>query len=344
VATRSAGQQSTRYGKIEAMVVALRVVTPTGILETRAVPAAAQGPDLNQAAIGSEGTLGVITRVTFKVHPLPERKDYRALVFPGWKQGQEALRAIMQSGRHPATLRLSDQAETRALFKLREASRPSPLKAWGQKAFGWYLSRLRDVRLEDACLLIMGFEGDPDLVDQERDWCVSLCEQHRGVSLGHAIADRWYRSRFELPYLRDTMLDRGVLVDTLETSGPWSSLGAIYDGVIGALEGAIRADGLDPLVFCHVSHPYAAGASLYFTFMARQLEGQELAQWARYKQAATDALVAAGGALSHHHGVGIDHAPWAPAVLGEQGLAWIRGLKAAADPQGIMGPGRITDS
>jgi alkyldihydroxyacetonephosphate synthase len=343
VATRSAGQQSTRYGKIESMVVGLRMVTPTGVLETRPVPAASQGPDLNQMALGSEGLFGVIPRVTFKVHHVPPRKDYRALVFPGWSQGQAALRAIMQSDRRPATLRLSDQAETRALFKLREASKASPMQAWAQKAFGWYLSRMRDVKMEDACLLIMGFEGDPEQVDQDKDWCVSLCEQQRGVSLGHGIADRWYASRFDLPYLRDTLLDRGILVDTLETSGPWAALPAIYDGVIQALEGAIRADGLDPLVFCHVSHPYAAGASLYFTFAARQ-QAPELEQWARYKKAATDALIAAGGSLSHHHGIGIDHAPWAPAVLGQQGLAWIKGIKAAADPDDLMGPGRIIGS
>lgn len=342
VATRSAGQQSTRYGKIEAMVASVRVVTPRGVLETRPVPAAAQGPDLNQMAVGSEGTLGVITRVTVKIHELPVRKDYRALVFPSWEAGQRALKAIMQGDRRPATLRLSDEAETRALFKLRESGPPSRLRQWGQSAFGWYLARLRDVELSKACMLIMGFEGTAELVDRDRDWCVSLCERERGVSLGHGVADRWYASRFELPYLRDTLLDRGVLVDTLETSGTWTGITALYDAVTSALEGAIRADGLKPLVFCHVSHPYTSGASLYFTFAARQLPGDELAQWARYKRAATEAIVAQGGALSHHHGVGLDHAPWAPAVLGEEGIRWLRGLKATADPQDVMSPGKIT--
>jgi alkyldihydroxyacetonephosphate synthase len=130
VAARSAGQQSTRYGKIESMVVALRIITPAGVLETRALPAAAQGPDLNQMAIGSEGVFGVITRVTVKIHAIPERKDYRALVFPSWSQGQQALKSIMQSDRRPATLRLSDVSETRALFKLREASKTSPMHAF----------------------------------------------------------------------------------------------------------------------------------------------------------------------------------------------------------------------
>ena len=132
-----------------------------------------------------------------------------------------------------------------------------------------------------------------------------------------------------------------MLVDTLETSTTWERLPALYAAVIGALETAIRADGLDPLVYCHVSHPYHVGASLYFTFMAKQIEGDELAQWARYKRAASDAIAAAGGALSHHHGVGLDHAPWAPDALGAEGMRMLRGLKTAIDPAGVMNPGKL---
>jgi alkyldihydroxyacetonephosphate synthase len=167
------------------------------------------------------------------------------------------------------------------------------------------------------------------------------CEGHRAFDLGPAIGEKWYEGRFDLPYMRDTLLDRGILVDTLETSTTWDRLPALHTAVTAALEGAIRADGLDPLVFCHVSHPYHEGASLYFTFMARQRAGEELAQWARYKRAATDAIVAHGGALSHHHGVGLDHAPWAAEVLGNEGVRWVRALKDAADPAGVMSPGKI---
>jgi alkyldihydroxyacetonephosphate synthase len=144
-----------------------------------------------------------------------------------------------------------------------------------------------------------------------------------------------------MPYLRDTLMDRGVFVDTLETSTTWAQVPALYDAVVAALETAIRADGLEPMVLCHVSHPYHTGASLYFTFCAKQLAGDELAQWARYKRAATDAIVANGGALSHHHSVGLDHAPWAPEVLGDEGVRMLRGLKGAVDPHGVMNPGKI---
>lgn len=340
VATRSAGQQSTRYGKIEHMVVALRMVTPTGILETRPLPAAAQGPDLNQMAVGSEGLYGVITQVTVRVHALPERREYAAMLFPSWEAGQKALREVLQGERHPATLRLADVAETQALFKLREPSR-SPVQAWAQRAFKWYAAKVKDVHMDDACMLIMGFEGAHEQVEQDRDAIVATCEQNHGVNLGHGIGESWYKSRFELPYLRDTLLDRGVLVDTLETSATWEALPALYAAVITALETAIRADGLDPLVYCHVSHPYHVGASLYFTFMAKQIVGDELAQWTRYKRAASEAIAAHGGALSHHHGVGLDHAPWAPDALGAEGMRMLKGLKDAVDPAGVMNPGKI---
>jgi alkyldihydroxyacetonephosphate synthase len=340
VATRSAGQQSTRYGKIEQMVLALRMVTPTGVLETRALPASAQGPDLNQVAVGSEGIYGVITQVTVRVHAIPERREHFVMLFPSWEQGQKALREVLQSERHPATLRLSDVAETQALFKMREPAR-SPLQQWGQQVFKWYAARMKDIRRETACMLILGFEGSHEQVEQDRDAVMAACEQNRGISLGQGIGDKWYASRFEMPYLRDTLLDRGVFVDTLETSTTWDQVPALYDAVVAALEGAIRADGLAPMVLCHVSHPYHTGASLYFTFCAKQLAGDELAQWARYKRAATEAIVAHGGSLSHHHSVGLDHAPWAPAVLGDEGIRMLRGLKDTVDPQGVMNPGKI---
>lgn len=339
VATRSAGQQSTRYGKIEQMVQAVRVVTPTGMLATQPFPAAALGPDLNQMAVGSEGVFGVITQVTVRVHPVPERRDYRAMLFPTWEQGADALRQILQTDRHPATLRLSDEGETQALFKLGSSGRSAGQK-WVQNLFKWYLRRARDVDMGKSCMLLMGFEGDHDQVEKDRDWCQAICEQHRAVSLGHAIGERWYETRFELPYLRDTLMDRGVLVDTLETSTRWENLQPLYRAVREALEGAIRADGLQPLVFCHISHPYHTGASLYFTFAAKELD-DPIAQWSRYKRAASEAILAHGGAISHHHSVGLDHAPYMRALIGEEGERWIRGVKAAVDPQDVLNPGKI---
>lgn len=341
IATRSAGQQSTRYGKIEDMVVGVRCVTPVGTYESRPVPAAAQGPDFDQVVVGSEGVLGVITQATVRIHAAPERRNYRALIFPDWAHGLAAVREVMQGERHPTTMRLSDVAETEALFKLREGGHASRARDLIQGAFKWYLERLRGIDTSRGCLLVLGFEGGYDEVEHDLHVVKDRCEGHRAFDLGPGIGEKWYEGRFELPYLRDTLLDRGILVDTLETSGTWDRLQALYQGVTDALTRAIAADGLSPMVFCHVSHPYHEGASLYFTFMAKQDAADPLGQWARYKRAATEAIIAHGGALSHHHGIGLDHAPWTPAAIGGEGVRWLRALKASADPGGVMNPGKI---
>ncbi len=341
IATRSAGQQSTRYGKIEDMVVGVRCVTPVGTYASRPVPAAAQGPDLDQVVVGSEGVLGVITQATVRVHAAPERRNYRALIFADWAHGLAAVREVMQAERHPATMRLSDVAETAALFKLREGGQSSPARDLMQEAFKWYLRRLRGIDPGRGCLMVLGFEGGHDEVEHDLHVVKDRLEGHRAFDMGAGIGEKWYEGRFELPYMRDTLLDRGILVDTLETSATWDRIPALYQGVTDALTGAIAADGLPPLVFCHVSHPYHEGASLYFTFMARQAPDDPLGQWMRYKRAATEAIIAHGGALSHHHGVGLDHAPWTGAAIGAEGVRWLRALKAAADPAGVMNPGKI---
>jgi alkyldihydroxyacetonephosphate synthase len=157
------------------------------------------------------------------------------------------------------------------------------------------------------------------------------------VPLGTAPGRAWVRGRYEAAYLRDALLDRGVFVETLETATTWSGLERLHDAVSAALHGAIDR----PLVLCHVSHLYASGASLYFTFLARQDAADPLGQWRRAKRAATDAIVAAGGTITHHHAVGRDHADWLPAEVGEVGVRALRALKAELDPAGIMNPGKL---
>jgi alkyldihydroxyacetonephosphate synthase len=162
-----------------------------------------------------------------------------------------------------------------------------------------------------------------------------------GVALGARPGDVWLRGRYAGPYLRDALLDRGVLVETLETATTWSRLGELHRAVGNALSEALGARGTPPLVMCHVSHLYASGASLYFTFIAAQQEGAELEQWRAAKTAASDAIVAHGGTITHHHAVGRDHAPWMRAEVGELGLELLRAAKERLDPRGIMNPGKL---
>ena len=340
IATRGAGLSSTRYGKIEAMTVNVRVATPSGIIETRKAPATAAGPWLMQWLIGSEGTLGVITRATMRVRPLPKMKDYRALMFKSFGEGVAAIRTMLQNDIVPATVRLSDEEETRSFFALREAA-----QGWKGVAenFGLRVLSILGYSFTHGALMILGFEGDKSVVQSEGWSGITACESHGAFDLGHGIARAWLRDRYETPYLRDVLMDRGILVDTLETATTWENLESLRKKLTQAITRAAETTGSRALVMTHVSHCYRDGASLYVSFLARIKRGEEIEQWTAIKRAATDCIMAAerGGTLSHHHGVGYEHAPWMEQEIGAGGLDALRAVKNALDPTGIMNPGKI---
>jgi alkyldihydroxyacetonephosphate synthase len=325
-ATRSAGQASTGYGRMDDLVVGLRCVAPAGDLDLAARPPSAAGPDLRELVVGSEGTLGVLTSVALRVRPRPEVTRYEGFVLPSLAAGVEALRALAQQGLAPDVTRLSDETETEMSFAL---AGDGGLK--GRLARGYL--RFNDV--EHGCLAIAGWEGDAERVRTRREEAAAVLGRSGAVALGQAPGRAWARGRFAAPYLRDDLLDRGVMVETLETAGQWSGLLDLHAAVRGALSEHA------PLVACHVSHVYPTGASLYFTFLAAQQPGRELEQWREAKAAASDAIVAAGGTITHHHAVGRDHAPWMRAEVGDSGLAVLRAVKAELDPTGILNPGKL---
>jgi len=326
VATRSAGQASTGYGRIDAMVVGLDVVTPAGDVHLPAVPASAAGPDLRELFVGSEGVLGVLTRVALRVRPLPAERRYEGFMFGSFEQGWNAFRALEQEGAAPHVARLSDESETEVTFAMA-----------GREGVAADLAAryLRARKVERGCLAIVGWEGTLDGVEDARAASVSVLRRHGAVGLGQSPGRAWSRARFDGPYLRDDLLERGVMAETLETATTWSNLGALY----GAVGDALRRHA--PVVMCHVSHLYETGASLYFTFLARQREGEEIEQWREAKTAACEAIVAAGGTITHHHAVGRDHAPWLHHETSQPGLAALRAVKAELDPEGIMNPGKL---
>lgn len=326
VATRSAGQASTGYGRIDAMVVGLQAICPAGDVALLTAPASAAGPDLRELLVGSEGALGVLTRIALRVRRLPAERRYEGFMFASFEQGAEALRALEQEGAAPHVARLSDEAETEVSFAM--AGREGVVADLA----GRYL-RARGV--DRGCLAICGWEGTLDGVESRRAASVSVLRRHGAVSLGRSPGRAWSRSRFDGPYLRDDLMERGVMAETLETATTWSNLDRLYRAVGDAL----RAHA--PVVMCHVSHLYETGASLYFTFIARQREGAELEQWREAKTAACDAIVAAGGTITHHHAVGRDHAPWLHHEASDAGVAALRAVKAQLDPEGIMNPGKL---
>jgi alkyldihydroxyacetonephosphate synthase len=331
VATRSAGQASTGYGRIDELVEALRCVTPAGELGTRSAPASAAGPSLRELVVGSEGVLGVICEATLRVRPAPAARRYEGWSFATFAEGCDAFRVMEQQDASADVNRLSDESETRLTMAL--GSSGSRTEKLGRR----YL-RLRGH--EGGCIAILGFEGEEDEVEDRRRRTGALLRAGGGVALGHRPGDAWLRSRYAGPYLRDELLDRGVLVETLETATSWANLGALHHAVGEALRAALSGRGTPPLVMCHVSHLYPSGASLYFTFLARQ-EEDALGQWRAAKTAASEAIVAGGGTITHHHAIGRDHRPWMKAEVGELGLELLRAAKERLDPAGIMNPGKL---
>jgi alkyldihydroxyacetonephosphate synthase len=332
VATRSAGQASTGYGRIDELVEAVRCETPAGELSTLDVPATAAGPSLRELVVGSEGVLGVIMETTLRVRPLPQARHYEAWMFRSFAEGAEAYRVLEQGGESPDVARLSDESETRLSMALSSSG------GLAERVGDAYLG-LRGRR--EGCLAFTGFEGTPDSVARRRGRAAAVLRAHGAVALGQRPGRSWLKSRFAAPYLRDELLDRGVMVETLETATTWSNLHRLYDAVGAALRESLTARGAPPAVMCHISHLYPSGASLYFTFIARQEPGAELEQWRAAKTAACDAIAANGGTITHHHAVGADHAPWMEREVGELGLDVLRAVKERVDPAGIMNPGKL---
>ncbi|MEA2405312.1 MAG: alkyldihydroxyacetonephosphate synthase [Thermoleophilaceae bacterium] len=332
VATRSAGQASTGYGRIDELVLGLRCATPVGEVVVKPVPASAAGPKLRELIVGSEGTLGVITEATLMVRPLHEARRYEGWSFRSFAEGAEAFRAMEQEHASPDVARLSDEEETRLAMALSASG--SPVEKIG-KAY------LRARGHERGCIVIVGWEGAPADVDARAARTRAVLRANGGLSLGARPGASWLRSRYLGPYLRDELLDRGVMVETLETATTWDRIEELHDAVAAALREALGARGTPALVGAHISHLYPAGASLYFTYMARAQEGEEIDQWRAAKQAAGDAIVAHSGTITHHHAVGRDHVPWMRDEVGEVGLEALRAVKERLDPRGVMNPGKL---
>jgi alkyldihydroxyacetonephosphate synthase len=315
-AARSSGQASSGYGRFDELVVALGVATPAGSLSLGRAPMSAAGPDLRQLILGSEGTLGVITSLTVQVRPVPEQRVYEGWRFGSFWEGAAAVRRLAQDGPLPTVVRLSDEAET-AL----NLARPEGL---GQST-------------GSGALAIVGYEGAADEVTSRRA-AVTRALEKAGAQSDPGAGEAWARDRYRGPYLRDALLDAGALVETLETTAFWSSLRELYEAVSGALRSSLTAQGTPPVVLCHISHIYPAGASLYFTVGCAQLE-EPVGQWRAAKAAASDAILAAGGSITHHHGVGTDHRPWYEGEVGELAVDVLRAVKSQLDPAGILNPG-----
>jgi alkyldihydroxyacetonephosphate synthase len=312
LACRGAGQYSTRYGKIEDMVLGLEVVLADGrVVRTEGHgPRAATGPNLTQLFVGSEGTLGVITQARLRLHPLPPSQARRAFGFTSFAEGLEACRLILRRGATPAVLRLYDQTESG-----------------------------RNFDEPDTNVLIVLDETDPALLDATMAVIDAECTEATGAhELDVALVERWLGHRNDVSALAP-LWRAGIVVDTAEISGEWAILPALFDEVVAALlalDGTLAAS-------AHQSHAYTDGACLYFTFAGRGPEGDDEWRTEYYRTAwdtVTQATMRHGAAISHHHGIGLNRSRFLPDALGS-GFDVLRGLKDAFDPKGILNPGKF---
>ncbi|MDD4000094.1 MAG: FAD-binding oxidoreductase [Bacilli bacterium] len=322
VVTRGAGQNSTYYGKIEDLVLGQSYATPIGVIETDSYPAKATGPSVDQIMIGSEGAYGVLTHVTLRFFKLRPENHYRfSFMFRTWEEAQAAAREVMQSeiGK-PSVFRLSDPEETEVmmrLYRIQETPLNGFLKMKGFK--------------NEKCLLLGFTDGEKGYCKNVYKNLKKICKRHRGMSLTGYPAKAWEKGRFTDPYLRDTLQDFGIMIDTLECTVNWSNMNQVYKDVR-----AYCKSRPDTICMSHMSHVYPQGANLYFIFVARMTE---LDEFIEYHSGILNAIQKSGATMSHHHGIGKMFAPWLEGQIGSNQMEIFKALKRHFDPNNIMNPG-----
>lgn len=336
IATRSSGQQSYHYGRIEDLFAGGHVETPQGILDLPPLPASAAGPDLRQMILGSEGRFGIVTRAILRVQPVPEVDRFHAFFFHSWEEGAEAVREIAQRGIPVSMLRLSDAEETVTTLNLSGKDRVVGWANRGLDLLGYKGGR---------ALLILGVTGSRALTDPAYPNAKAAARRHGGLPAGQTIGRTWRKDRFLAPYLRNTLWEAGYAVDTVETALPWSKVVAAAAAIKNSIRDALASFGERALVFAHLSHVYVDGASIYTTYVWRRSAdpAETLAHWRAMKAAASGVIVAHQGTISHQHGVGLDHAGYLQAEKGETGMRMIESVRHALDPDRILNPGKLVD-
>jgi alkyldihydroxyacetonephosphate synthase len=335
ILTRSSGQQSFHYGKIENLFAGGELHTPKGVMNLPPFPASAAGPDLRQLVLGSEGRLGVLAKAVVRISPIPEKDDVYGCFFPSWESGVEAVRKLAVSGLPLSMLRLSNPAETFTSLAL----------AGNEKKTGMLVSylNLRGAREKEACMSLIGFIGNGRLVAAGRKEANALLKRFRAVHVGKVMGEEWKKNRFRLPYLRNSLWEAGYAVDTFETALTWEKILPSVKMIEERMKSALAEYNETVHVFTHLSHLYTTGSSIYTTYVFRMPDAAEeiLRRWQILKKAASNAVVEAGGTISHHHGVGSDHKEYMYAEKGPVGMSILRNTFEHVDPDRRMNPGKL---
>ncbi|MEA3317720.1 MAG: FAD-binding oxidoreductase [Bacteroidota bacterium] len=325
VAARSAGQASTGYGKIDDMVLAMKVITPSGIIKTKDYPSTAQAWDLNKIFIGSEGTLGIITEITMKIRKFrPQNTSHSSFIFKNFESAVEAMRAIMQAGiGKPHLFRISDPEESDIAFKTKNFD----------NTFADKFIKTLGYKTAKRCLMFVAVEGDKDYAKFVKSKVKIIAKKYAGFFLGGKPTKKWLEQRYSSAYLREPLMDIGIMTDTIETAVAWDKLFKVRNEVIKYLKKREKT-----VVMIHISHVYENGANLYITFLSPMQEGNELEDYVNYHKGLVDTIHKYGGSLSHHHGIGRSLAPWMNSELGKDNMALLQAIKNHLDPKGIMNP------
>jgi alkyldihydroxyacetonephosphate synthase len=334
IATRSSGQQSLGYGRIEKLFAGGQLESPAGKIRLPAFPASAAGPDLRELVLGSEGRLGILTEATVRLTHLPETEAFHGIFFPDFESGQSAARQILQARIPLVMLRLSTAEETTTTLALA-----------GHENLLGIMDALLSVRGlgKEKCLLLVGFAGKSALVQIYRKEVLGIASKFGGIHVGKTFGQQWHKNRFRTPYLRNTLWEKGYAVDTVETATQWSNINQMVSQMDGALRAALAGRGEKAHVFTHLSHLYPHGSSTYTTYIFRLSADvdETLQQWLLLKNAASNAIIKNGGTISHQHGVGTDHKPYLLAEKGPLGISMIDTLLKRVDPSGLMNPEKL---
>ena len=334
VVTRSSGQQSLGYGRIENLFAGGRIESPAGEFVMLPHPATAAGPDIRQMILGSEGRMGIVTEAAVRVSPLPEREEFHAVFFPDFAQGQTAVRQIMQAKIPLSMIRLSTATETTTTLAL----------AGHERLIGT-LEQLLSIRGigDGKAMLMLGFTGSDKLVKLGRKDAIDICNDNNGVHVGRQFGNQWIKGRFRTPYLRNTLWELGYGVDTLETAVTWDNIDSTIHDIENSLHTTMAQFDEKIHVFTHLSHMYTSGASVYTTYLFRlaNTPDETLHRWQQLKASASNAVVANEGTISHQHGVGTDHKPYLLAEKGALGIETIQSAINVFDPDGLMDSGNL---
>lgn len=338
IATRSSGAQSDKYGDIADITRGMRVVLPGQVVALRPLPSSSSGPSVREMIIGSEGRLGIITEAWINVHRLAEVREIQAYFFPDYDSGLKAAEQVIASGAHPMLLRVSDAAETQ--FTMANGKKGSRVGHLMSKAIEQVMLR-KGFDLEQICLSFVGFEGDANRVRYEKSVVNKIIREHSGLGVGKGPGTLYDQKKFDIPYIRDFLLDRGIPADVSETSTPWSRVKEIHDETVKRAYEAFDRAGHQGFIMCHLSHSYHSGACQYFTFAINDDSENNLRSYDVVKSAIQQSFMDHGGTVSHHHGVGEEHSPWMDQDISPAGVFIQRKLFEGVDPGRHLNPGKI---